>query len=102
MPKSIYSDQYRVMLQLLQQLRKEMGVTQIDLMRRLELDQSSISRIETGDRRIDPIELRKYCIAIGVPFVDFVAQLEALLGTKEATGSRKSPAKAAPAKSGRA
>ena len=102
MPKSIYSDQYRVMLQLLQQMRKDMGVTQTDLMRRLDLDQSSISRIETGDRRIDPIELRKYCIAIGVPFVDFVAQLEGLLRTKDATGSRTSPARAARPKSGRA
>jgi transcriptional regulator with XRE-family HTH domain len=88
------------MLQLLQQMRKEMGVTQTDLMRRLDLDQSSISRIETGDRRIDPIELRKYCIAIGVPFVDFIAQLESLLAT-EAAGARKSTAKMARLKSGR-
>lgn len=101
MPKSIYSDQYRVMLQLLQQMRKEMGVTQTDLMRRLDLDQSSISRIETGDRRIDPIELRKYCIAIGVPFVDFVAQLETLLAP-DAAGSRKSTAMTTRLKSSRA
>jgi transcriptional regulator with XRE-family HTH domain len=79
MPKSIYSDQYRTMLALLRQERKKSGVLQSDLMKRLRLDQSSISRIETGDRRLDPIELRNYCLAIGIDFPKFATRLERAL-----------------------
>ena len=76
MSKSIYSDQYRAMLKLLREARVEKDIKQTDLTKRLNLDQSSISRIETGDRRLDVIELRNYCIAIGISFTEFVTRLE--------------------------
>jgi transcriptional regulator with XRE-family HTH domain len=79
MSKSIYSAHYRAMLTLLRQERKKRGVMQTDLMKRLGLDQSSISRIETGDRRLDLIELRNYCIAIGIGFPAFARRLERVL-----------------------
>ncbi|WP_395642646.1 helix-turn-helix domain-containing protein [Rudaea sp.] len=76
MPKSIYNVQYRAMLELLKQQREASGVLQADLGKRLKIAQSSISRIESGDRRIDPIELRNYCLAIGLDFPTFVGRLE--------------------------
>jgi transcriptional regulator with XRE-family HTH domain len=76
MPKSIYSEQYRAMLQLLRHVRLQSGIKQTDLVRRMKLDQSSISRIETGDRRLDVIELRNFCAAIGITLPDFISRLE--------------------------
>jgi transcriptional regulator with XRE-family HTH domain len=78
MPKSIYNEQYREMLALLRRLRLQSGVKQTDLVKQLRLDQSTISRIENGDRRLDVIELRAYCLAIGVTLPSFVRQLEVI------------------------
>lgn len=73
------------MLGLLRQVRLERGVKQTDLMQKLRIDQSTISRIETGDRRLDAIELRNYCLALGISFPEFVAMLEASLAKSPAS-----------------
>ena len=86
MPKSIYSQQYRAMLGLLRECRVESGVKQVDLVRDLSLDQSTISRIETGDRRLDVIELRHFCAALGITLPDFVSRLEIRLAKEKSAG----------------
>ncbi|MFC5491393.1 helix-turn-helix transcriptional regulator [Dokdonella soli] len=82
MPKSIHSDPYRTLLDLLRQMRVRRGVRQEDLVDPLGMDQSTISRIEQGERRIDVVELRAYCGAIGWTLRQCVDQWErALLHT---------------------
>jgi transcriptional regulator with XRE-family HTH domain len=56
MPKSQFSDSYRVFLGVLIVARKEAGLTQAELAERIGKKQTFISIIETGVRRLDLLE----------------------------------------------
>jgi transcriptional regulator with XRE-family HTH domain len=53
---SLFPDQYAKLVELLVAARKKSGVTQIDLAKSLRRPQSFVSKFETGERRLDPIE----------------------------------------------
>ena len=55
------------------------GLRQTDLAERLGVPQSFFSKVETGERRLDLVERRRVCAAIGLPLAVFVARLEAAL-----------------------
>jgi len=76
MDKSIYSDEYAVLLQLLQEARKGAGLTQEELGKRLDQTQSFISKCERGERRLDVVEIRAICQALNISFSDFISQLD--------------------------
>lgn len=76
MEKTIYTREYRVVLRLLREARRASGLTQVDLANKLAITQSLLSKMERGDRRIDVVELRALCTAIGLDLVDFVRRLE--------------------------
>ena len=63
--------------------REEKGVTQMQLAEKLGVNQTFVSRIETCDRRLDLIELRQICQVLGISFVDFVAEVERDILSKE-------------------
>lgn len=71
--------QQPVLRKLLRQLRKEAGLRQQDLAIRLGQPQSFVSKYEIGDRRLDVLELRQVCMAMGVPLTTFIKRLEQLL-----------------------
>jgi len=52
------------------------GITQQQLSVILNVPQSYISKIETGERRIDLIELREICKALNSNLIEFVTMLE--------------------------
>ena len=56
-----------------------LDVTQIELAKRLDETQSYISKCERGERRLDLVELRTFCRALGVPLVEFVKEFEQLV-----------------------
>ena len=60
----------------LYQLRIGTGLTQSTLAERLTIPQSTISKIESGQRRLDLLELRRYCRAAGTSLPEFVDYLE--------------------------
>jgi len=64
---------------LLRQVRVEAGLTQEEVARRLERPQSFVSKYETGERRLDILELREVCMVLGTPLAEFVRRLEASL-----------------------
>ena len=64
------------LLKLLKRIRQERGIRQIELADRLGVPQSFVSKYESGDRRLDILELRKVCEAIGIPFEEFIRELE--------------------------
>lgn len=56
MAKSIFTREHRCFIEALRDARKSAGLTQIQLSERLGKNQSYISNIERGQRRLDVIE----------------------------------------------
>ena len=71
------------LLGLLKEMRLEAGLRQVDLAEKLHVPQSMISKYEMGERRVDLLELRDICAALGVSLVEFVRELEKRLGEGE-------------------
>jgi transcriptional regulator with XRE-family HTH domain len=77
--KSIHTPEHKKLLTLLREIRVEAGLTQADLAKRLRRDQTVVSKYETGERRLDILELRDICEAVGISLSDFVRRLEKAL-----------------------
>ena len=82
----LHHPDYEVFSVLLRSVREEAGVTQVELADRLGIEQSTISKIERRERRVDVAELRRICIALGVPFVEFISRLECVIAERERMG----------------
>ena len=78
-PKFTGSKEQRIFQELLRKLRIEAGLTQIDLARSLGEPLSYISKYESGERRLDFLEVRGLCHNLGIPVSDFTKRLEALI-----------------------
>ena len=78
MEKSLFTADYQVLRKLLRKKREAAGLTQIDLASRIEETQSYVSKCERGERRLDLVQLRVFCRAIGVSLADFVKEFERL------------------------
>lgn len=76
MQKSIFSRDQRRLQKLLREVRREAGLRQIDLAARLQRPQSFVSKYESGERRLDLLELRQVCKAAGIDIVEFVKRFE--------------------------
>lgn len=59
MTKSIYTKEYKKVIERLKKARLEAGLKQIEVAKKLGKPQSYISKIERGERRIDITELKK-------------------------------------------
>ncbi|NBV24085.1 MAG: XRE family transcriptional regulator [Proteobacteria bacterium] len=79
MSKSIFTTEYAVLRELLRELRTEKGFTQVQLSETLGMPQSFVSKYETGERRLDVIELREVCQSLGTTLAAFAKKLEARL-----------------------
>ena len=74
--KSIHSADYAAFCALLAEARTTAGLTQHSLAKRLRKPQSFVAKYESGERRLDILELREVCQVIGVDFVAFIRRLE--------------------------
>jgi transcriptional regulator with XRE-family HTH domain len=63
--KSIYSEEYQRLCELLRQLRLDVDMRQVDVAERLGVPQSFVSKYESGERRLDVIELVHICDVLG-------------------------------------
>lgn len=57
---------------LLRQIRLESKLTQVQLAEKIGQTQSYVSKYESGEQRLDLIELEAVCGAVGVPLLHFV------------------------------
>lgn len=73
------TEEHKILLILLKKTRLDAGLRQIDLAKKMRVTQSMVSKYEVGERRIDLLELRDICAALGISLPYFVEQLEALL-----------------------
>ncbi|GGJ34464.1 helix-turn-helix domain-containing protein [Streptomyces lacrimifluminis] len=76
MEKSIYSAEYQRLCALLRALRLEAGMTQVQVAAVLDVPQSFVSKYESGERRLDVIELRYVVRTLGVSMQVVLDRLE--------------------------
>ena len=74
--RGFHSPQYRLLCNRLKKLRTDADMTQRDLAAVLKLPQTYVHKIETGTRRIDPLELIQWCRATGCDPSDTIRQIE--------------------------
>jgi transcriptional regulator with XRE-family HTH domain len=82
MPRStIRVRRRKVLLALLRQVRLDAGFRQTDVAKRLGKPQSFVSNYESGERRLDLLELQMVCEVVGIPLVDFIKRFDGELRT---------------------
>ena len=60
MVKSIQTKEYAYFVQKLRKARMEAGLTQAEVAKKLRRPQSHISNVESGQQRVDVIELQRF------------------------------------------
>jgi len=76
MGKSIGTSEQKRLLALLRQIRLDAGLRQVDMAERLGQPQSFVSKYESGERRLDLLELRQICEAVGISLPKFIRMFE--------------------------
>jgi transcriptional regulator with XRE-family HTH domain len=64
MTSTLHSPDYRVFVEKLASLRKDAGVTQVELAAKLQKPQSYVSKYERLERRLDVAEFRLIVLAL--------------------------------------
>jgi len=67
-----YVRRYRAFLQRLREARHEASLTQVEVARKLSRPQSFISKCESGERRVDVVELAEFARLYGKPLSFFM------------------------------
>ena len=76
MEKSPFTAEHKVLVKLLREQREKASLTQSELADRLGVSQSFVSKWERGDRRIDLVQLRQWCLETGYSLPRFVKLYE--------------------------
>lgn len=66
MTKSVFTDKYEQFRLRLIDVRKNNGLTQVQLAKKLSRPQSFVSKVERGERRLDVIEFFEVARALGI------------------------------------
>jgi transcriptional regulator with XRE-family HTH domain len=66
----------KVLLHLLRELRKEKGLTQGQLGKAIGAKQAFVSKYETGERRLDFLDLVAICEALGISIARFAERFD--------------------------
>lgn len=75
MPKSVFTDAQKAVVEVLISARKEAGLLQEELAARIGKDQSFISNIERRQRRVDVLEFYALARAMNLEPADLYAEL---------------------------
>lgn len=76
MAKGFQDERYRRLVNQLVERRRELGLSQQDVADRLGTHQQFISRFETGERRLDAIELVDVASALGLSAADLLRDVQ--------------------------
>jgi transcriptional regulator with XRE-family HTH domain len=80
MPKSLFTKRYAIFREHLQQARIDAGLSQHELAKKMGWDQTYVSKIERGVRRVDVVELMGICEALDIDASQFVQHLHRKFG----------------------
>lgn len=73
MEKTLTSSAHRALIDAMVAARKNSGMTQTELAQLLKCQQSLIARIESGQRRVDAVDLVRWAEAVGVDPAEFLS-----------------------------
>ncbi len=74
--KSVYTEEYRMFLAMLVEVRQKAGLSQQQVADRLGRPQSYVSRYESGQTRIDTVELVRLARVIGFDAASMVRKID--------------------------
>jgi transcriptional regulator with XRE-family HTH domain len=74
MEKSQHTPAYRRLIDTLRKARERAGLTQEQVVQRMHVHASFISKCESGERRLDVVELAALCKLYGIELVDFLRE----------------------------
>ena len=60
MPRAIYQKEHKVIVERLKKARLEAGFGQVEVAEKLRRTQSYVSKIESGQRRFDVLQLKEF------------------------------------------
>lgn len=75
MQKSQHTRMYERLIRALREAREQAGLTQMEVVKKLGIYDSYVSKVESGERRIDVVELATLCRVYGIPLVDFLQEV---------------------------
>lgn len=76
MTRSVFTDAYKIFLELLVAARKDAGVRQVDLSERLNWPQPTISNVERGIRRMDVVEFIAFARALDISPAELLSTID--------------------------
>lgn len=79
MPKTIFTGANKIVVEVLREARLSAGLTQADLARKIDRDQSHISLIEGSQRRLDVVEFHEFAKALGQDPVELFRRISTRL-----------------------
>jgi len=79
MKKSVWQEKYQILNAELRLMRKEAGLSQVELAKKLDKPQSYVSKYENGDRYLNFIEVLDVCRACGSSPARLIEKLETLV-----------------------
>jgi len=71
------------LLKLLKHMRLKGNFSQLALAKKMGVSQSFISKYESGERRLDIVEVMQICKVLNISFTQFVKTLESEINRKE-------------------
>jgi transcriptional regulator with XRE-family HTH domain len=77
--KSIHTPEQNELLALLRAKRKGAGLSQKSLAQKLGRSQSFVSKYESGELRLDLVQLREICVLLGTTLSRFAKEYEGRL-----------------------
>ena len=88
MSKPLHAEGYARFLSELRRTREERGMSQSDLAKAMGEHQTYVSKVETGVRRLDVVELTRWLSALHLTLTDFAPVLDHALGVHHLLPSR--------------
>lgn len=79
----LWTPAYQLLREALRSVREKSGKTQVQIATLLEKPQSYISKIESGERKLDILEIRNYCRACDMDWLNFLSVFEQKLSEIE-------------------
>ena len=83
MTAGFHSDEHEKFQAVLRGVRAERDLTQAEVARKMSIPQGRVSRFESGQRRMDLVELRRWCLAVGVSMEEIVRRFDEAVRSDE-------------------